>query len=520
MRALLHLIMILVLLSMPFSTVRAASWETLVMPGELTEAHAEYETECKRCHNRFDKQGQTRLCRDCHDKVDADMEQRQGFHGRHPDIAGQRCRSCHTEHQGRDADIVALNIEVFDHRLTDFALEGAHTGAACTGCHAEDRPYRDAPGACIDCHKDQDAHEGELGEACADCHTPQRWSETRFDHGETDFPLRGGHESLACNRCHLQQRYQDTPKACVACHRSNDVHRGRNGEACADCHNETRWDRSRFDHDHDTDFRLSGAHRDVACEACHLEPVEKKKPAVDCAGCHATDDEHQGRFGRACADCHTETRWDRVRFDHDRDTGYALRGLHGEVACLACHRGTLGKEEITQRCIDCHGADDVHAGQQGEQCERCHRETGWGDGIAFDHDLTRFPLIGLHATAPCEACHLSARFQDAPGRCIDCHGDEDPHKDTLGSDCALCHNPNAWSLWTFDHNEQTDFPLDGAHENLACEGCHVASLERHAGIARDCDGCHRQDDIHHGGFGRACDRCHTTESFSDVRLSR
>ena len=39
--------------------VRAASIESLVMPGEVIEGHAKYEEECKNCHKRFDKGAQT-----------------------------------------------------------------------------------------------------------------------------------------------------------------------------------------------------------------------------------------------------------------------------------------------------------------------------------------------------------------------------------------------------------------------------------------------------------------------------
>ncbi len=498
----------------------AASWETLMMPGKVVGSHAEYETECKRCHNRFDKQAQTRLCLDCHDKVDLDLQEKQGYHGRNPSVARQECKSCHTEHQGRDADIMPLNAEVFDHSLTDFSLKGAHQRSSCLQCHSADKQYREAPHECIDCHKKDDAHNGKLGKACADCHNPQRWDDTRFDHGKTDFKLLGKHEQVACNGCHLQQHYKDTSKECVACHRSNDVHRGRNGDDCAACHNSERWDHSRFDHDRDTDFRLKGQHRDASCESCHREPVEKKQPPTDCIGCHRTDDEHQGRFGKQCADCHQETDWSRVRFDHDRQTDFPLHGQHKQQPCLACHKGTLQDESLTAECIDCHRADDVHGGQQGEQCSRCHQESSWGDSIAFDHDLSKFPLIGLHASTPCEECHISARFQDAPKACIDCHREDDPHKASLGTDCALCHTPNAWSLWRFDHNRQTDFTLDGAHENLSCDGCHRTPLSQHARVASDCHGCHQQDDTHHGSFGRRCERCHTTGSFSDVRLAQ
>ena len=51
--------------------------------------------------------------------------------------------------------------------------------------------------------------------------------------------------------------------------------------------------------------------------------------------------------------------------------------------------------------------DDVHKGQVGKKCERCHNQSGWTKEVFFDHDLARFPLIGIHAITPCEECHLS-----------------------------------------------------------------------------------------------------------------
>ena len=57
---------------------RGAEIETLFMPGELIAGHAEYESECSRCHARFEKKTQDRLCRDCHE----DASEQYQAHGR------------------------------------------------------------------------------------------------------------------------------------------------------------------------------------------------------------------------------------------------------------------------------------------------------------------------------------------------------------------------------------------------------------------------------------------------------
>ena len=43
-----------------------AGIETLLMPGKVASAHAKFETECTRCHDRTDRSRQTALCMDCH----------------------------------------------------------------------------------------------------------------------------------------------------------------------------------------------------------------------------------------------------------------------------------------------------------------------------------------------------------------------------------------------------------------------------------------------------------------------
>jgi len=104
----------------------AASVETLLMPGEVTRAHVKQEENCANCHDRTNARKQSALCLDCHKDVAADVRERHGYHGRMTNAGVGECSACHTEHKGREADIVQLGRAQFDHRLTDFALEGVH----------------------------------------------------------------------------------------------------------------------------------------------------------------------------------------------------------------------------------------------------------------------------------------------------------------------------------------------------------------------------------------------------------
>jgi len=497
-----------------------ANIESLLMPGEVIEDHAEFEAECTSCHVRFAKSTQTGLCLDCHEEISADLEALEGFHGLTEEIADTECKVCHSDHLGREADVVGLDKEIFDHTVTDFELKGSHQKTQCEACHEADLQYRDAPSECFDCHKEDDNHKGRLGEVCGDCHVESAWRDAKFDHDETDFPLEGNHEDASCNGCHANERYEDTPTECYACHRLDDVHRGSRGQECDNCHSPRDWESVLFDHSRDTDFPLEGQHNDVSCDSCHEDGVFEKEMDPACFACHKSDDDHQGRNGEECDKCHAPQAWSEVAFDHDNDTDFPLEYRHAEVECEACHRGMVFEQEMETSCFACHRNDDAHDGQEGEDCGRCHDESGWTTEVVFDHDLTRFPLNGLHATVPCEECHLTTTFKDTPLECVECHEDDDSHEKTLGPECERCHNPNDWALWTFDHDTETDFELEGAHEDLACAACHREPIEEEIVLSMTCASCHQQDDVHSGRFGRNCQRCHSAESFKEIRIGQ
>lgn len=605
----------------------ATTLETLVMPGKVSQAHAKYEEDCGKCHEPFSKKSQRRLCLECHKDTAGDIRQQIGFHGRNATIRTVECKQCHSEHLGRNADIIQFNKDLLDHQNTDFPLRGGHGKLACAACHKANTPYRKASTRCHVCHEAKDVHQGKLGQDCAKCHQETNWRQTSFNHAKTAYPLTGKHGEVSCDLCHVGHRYKGVSHQCIDCHRINDVHngrygpkcqschstkgwkgfnfdhdretkfplrgkhkdtrcnnchksdykiklntqchachkeqdihkglygqqcgschgeaawrdhsfdhkkftatacydchklddehKGRYGKKCESCHNVKGWRDDNFDHDRKTKFPLRGKHKEMQCQLCHKGDASKERDKIECRLCHGLDDVHKGNYGQRCEICHNEKKWKEYGFDHDSKTKYPLRGKHKQIRCQLCHAGDVTKERGKTECVQCHEKVDVHKGKEGKQCQRCHNEQGWREKVAFDHDMTRFPLAGLHATTPCEECHVNADYRGTKANCNACHVRKDVHKGRLGPKCEQCHNPNSWKFWQFDHDTQTKYRLEGSHQKISCGACHKAVVQDKIKLAKECDACHRNDDIHAGNFGRQCERCHNVRSFKEITL--
>ncbi len=553
--------------------------ESVLAPGKLAQAHAKIEEDCQKCHVRFDRGAQDRLCMDCHKDVGQDMRVKNGFHGR---LKPQACRTCHGDHKGRDARLVSLDKATFDHAVTSFALRGGHGKVECEKCHVPGKGFRIAVRDCNACHRKDDPHKGSLGPKCADCHTESSWKDAKFDHSTTHFPLTGKHEAVKCADCHKDNRYKDTPQTCIACHRKDDKHKARFGEKCETCHGTKDWKGFRFNHDTETRYPLLGKHRLASCESCHTGFLYRDKLASKCVDCHQKDDKHKGTLGAECSRCHSERDWkEKARFNHDK-TAFPLLGKHASTQCKDCHqnelfkeapktcigchrkddkhKGTLGDtceschgernwkttsfdhakttfpllgkhqktecgachkstnyKEAPKDCNGCHRKDDKHEGQQGKACAACHDEKAWKPAPKFDHGLARFPLLGRHVQVECKMCHASALFKNARSECVACHAKDDTHKKTLGPACEQCHNARSWKTWKFDHDTQTKFVLDGKHKGPACSSCHTRPMEGRVTAPSQCAACHAKDDVHEGSYGRQCQQCHVTDSFKNIK---
>lgn len=306
----------------------------------------------------------TRDCNGCHAKSDV-----------HKGANGPQCAQCHTPRNWKQI--------VFDHdRLTTFVLRGAHDHAACAACHVKPARAVKLPVACNACHARDDVHKGANGSDCARCHNETAWKVSHFDHARmTSFALLGKHAQIACAACHTQPADKvKLPNQCGACHAVADVHKGRLGQACGDCHDAASWTAPvRFDHGL-TVFPLLGKHAPLACATCHADRTFAAKGKT-CAACHA-DDHHQGSLGTpsACADCHNVNGWKGWAYDHDRQTRFALTGAHKGLICSACHRRAGDPAKTGQQCLDCHQRDDIHRGGFGDDCARCHTTTSFRRG--------------------------------------------------------------------------------------------------------------------------------------------
>jgi len=429
---------------------------------------------------------------------------------------GLDCKRCHTESGWKPTPL-------FDHARTDYPLTGKHREVDCAKCHprveaprleaaaltgpvvketmARYRPLAHA--SCQDCHRD--VHEGRFGSACARCHDTEDWKRVKSEgaaerafHDQTRYPLRGAHAQVSCVACHgpfpgEPARFKDLPfGACADCHL--DAHLGQfaaqgpGAGACDRCHDLTSFEPRFGPQEHArTSYPLEGAHRVVACAACHPQDARlaERVPLA-------------------------------LREELSR------RGRPVKVS-LAVYRlaGDLG------RCETCHA--DPHGGQldRKEGCVACHNVESFAR-LRFDHQRdSRFPLEGRHATLACAACHASeatpqgplVRYKPLPVACAGCHADVHAGQFAASraagatTDCARCHGSDDFRKLFFRHEPPfTDYRLTGAHLRVDCLKCHPAVLvargvtaRRYRPLPRACSGCHA--DFHHGEFrGFAPDR--------------
>ncbi|MDX2262043.1 MAG: hypothetical protein SFU84_10155 [Gemmatimonadales bacterium] len=155
---------------------------------------------------------------------------------------------------------------------------------------------------------------------------------------------------------------------------------------------------------------------------------------------------------------------------HAGDSTLVSRGgvtSHAELVnqCGACHAAPWGGEPMAARCLACH--DDIQAELR-------------------------------------DSSALHAGFPEATG----CRGCHDEHLGPAGELTRMAGLGSA--------HAQFGFPLDGAHERVACRDCHTptASGAGFSKVPKTCVGCHRDDDTHRGSLGEDCASCHTTATWT------
>jgi len=160
------------------------------------------------------------------------------------------------------------------------------------------------------------------------------------------------------------------------------------------------------------------------------------------------------------------------------------------------------------------------------QCQTCHQGNDWkmDAGLNFEHHTTGFQLQGMHAEAACIQCHPGStpaakhQFSNADPACNNCH--DDIHQDQWGQDCQQCHTPDSWVLARdLQNHDLTRFPLQGAHQDLNCDNCHVTNPSSRSTLPIDCQGCHAATYAQttrpaHAilGLSKDCTRCHPAVS--------
>jgi hypothetical protein len=402
----------------------------------------------------------------------------------------------------------------------------------CKQCHTKfDRKAQD--GLCQQCHKEVGTDvRGKTGfhgkmkpQVCRTCHTDHKGrplpsptlTRTSLTTPPPTSPCAPNTRKSNAPNATLSTRSSASTAAVQCLPPQDDVQRLT--ATCSDCHNENLWKEAKFDHDK-TRFALTGKHIDTKCADCHKNNNYKETPQA-CYACHRKDDDqkgHKGQYGDKCDSCHGTKLWKPSSFNHDTDTRYALRGKHRSTTCADCHTGHLYKLKLNQDCNSCHKKDDKHKESLSRNRQLPHR-TGW-KSPQFEHEATRFPLLGKHAKTDCKECHKSAMFREAPKECFGCHKKDDKHAGNLGDQCAECHAERDWKSTTgrFSH-DRTKFKLRNAHADskIKCNACHkdVRSF-RHTAL--DCISCHKKDDKHENQLGSRCEQCHGDKSWKTTQF--
>jgi len=485
-------------------------------PGDLAGPHAHLEglSNCTQCHILGNKVSNEK-CLACHSEIKERITLKKGYHVS-ADVNGKQCIGCHSDHNGKNFQLIRLDIAKFDHNLTGYSLSAPHAKKECKDCHttkyiADQKiknkkfTYLGAGTECLSCHADY--HQKTLSSTCLNCHNPDSFRPaTKFNHTDTKFPLVGKHLTVDCVKCHkvdmtggkkFQQFQGIVFTNCTSCHK--DPHQNKFGQNCSQCHNEESFKAVKvsktFDHNL-TDFKLVDKHLLVSCQACHKTKFTDPLKHDRCTDCHT--DYHKKQFIKNgivsdCSQCHSEKGFKLFSYSIEQHkTGhFPLSGAHEATPCFDCHKkqAEWSFKGIGINCKDCH--KDIHqttiqAKYYPEgNCKICHTENRWSD-ITFNHSITDFNLTGAHLRQECRSCHFKKdpdgnvrqKFSGLAKSCAECHVDKHFNQFEKNgiTNCTDCHDTRNWKASKFNH-DNTAFKLDGKHINVACAKCHKPQQE-------------------------------------------
>jgi hypothetical protein len=267
-----------------------------------------------------------------------------------------------------------------------------------------------------------------------------------FEHLNTGFPLRGAHEHLTCEQCHVRGIFKGTPRRCIGCHQlATDIEASKKSpnhipttEDCDVCHNDflpnVSWQLVNMNH--------AGIVNN--CASCHNNVFAPGKPP------------NHLPTNAPCETCHRSTiAWAGVRFDH----------VGVSAGCGQCHNNVTvaGKP-----------ANHIPTGQA---CETCHVSTAAWSAVRMNHE-------GI--ASGCARCHNNVLTIGQPRN----------HIPVPATPCETCHNPAQFHTFAGARMDHT-----GANITHGCQRCHEAGniygiTSRPApphpqpNVAPDCSQCH------------------------------
>ncbi len=392
-------------------------------------------------------------CVDCHKNDDI-----------HENVFGDNCERCHTESSFND-----IIFDKKEHAVDKFPLTGKHLKEDCRSCHTDKLNIVPNESTCVSCHKKDDPHRRKFGETCEDCHNTTDFKdidEKSFNHNLTGFKIEGYHKKLNCIECHslkgdYKKKYLTYNKdnSCIKCHTSDNPHKDEfKDDDCSKCHNQDRFIPSEYsvEEHNKTDFKLDGSHEVVSCNQCHKPYHTDKSNGANKDGIVLTFHTEE----KDCVDCHKNPHI--KQFEN-----YVIEGNKPTPQSLSISTSYPSQE-----------------GNNKVNCEKCHTTESFHKTI-FDHNKdTDFKLINSHKDVTCERCHEYKKdknhefggyflyTQNKNKDCSYCH--TDIHYGQFNDKkCSDCHTDVKWEdLSLFEHNRDTKFKIDGAHEKLECEDCH------------------------------------------------